>query len=244
MNLADLCEVFTSVQGEGLFVGRVQIFVRFSGCNISCSYCDTRKALEKKDFALIENSPFTGKFNKIKNPVFSDFLAGYIKKIVDIEPTIYSISLTGGEPLLYADFINDVIKKLKHLRPIHLETNGTLPDALKRIISEIDFISMDLKPEFFDESGFLERQRKFLELISNRKAQVKIVITENLREKHFQKAIEMIEKTNKFIPLILQPDSKSIKVLKRKLIRFYKIATKSVQNVLILPQIHVILGLK
>lgn len=38
---AYVSEVFSSIQGEGKLLGRRQIFVRFSGCNLNCNYCDT-----------------------------------------------------------------------------------------------------------------------------------------------------------------------------------------------------------
>ena len=40
-NKASIKEIFTSIQGEGLYVGYKQLFVRFCGCNLSCDYCDT-----------------------------------------------------------------------------------------------------------------------------------------------------------------------------------------------------------
>ena len=41
-------EIFTSIQGEGLYVGEKQIFVRFCKCNLACRYCDTDFSLKKK----------------------------------------------------------------------------------------------------------------------------------------------------------------------------------------------------
>ncbi|MEM4195978.1 MAG: 7-carboxy-7-deazaguanine synthase QueE, partial [Methanothermobacter sp.] len=38
---APIMEVFSSIQGEGLLLGKRQIFIRFAGCNLNCSYCDT-----------------------------------------------------------------------------------------------------------------------------------------------------------------------------------------------------------
>ncbi|MBI2447469.1 MAG: 7-carboxy-7-deazaguanine synthase QueE, partial [Candidatus Omnitrophica bacterium] len=36
-----ISEIFSSIQGEGLYLGKRQIFVRFYGCNMRCAYCDT-----------------------------------------------------------------------------------------------------------------------------------------------------------------------------------------------------------
>ena len=41
---ANLIEIFSSVQGEGRYVGCRQLFVRFEGCNLQCRYCDTENA--------------------------------------------------------------------------------------------------------------------------------------------------------------------------------------------------------
>ncbi|MDZ4172032.1 MAG: 7-carboxy-7-deazaguanine synthase QueE [Methanobacteriaceae archaeon] len=84
---APIMEVFSSIQGEGLLIGRRQIFVRFAGCNLNCNYCDTpesRKSIAGQQKTLEELQ----------------------KDIMDIiTPDFHSISFTGGEPLLQANFI-------------------------------------------------------------------------------------------------------------------------------------------
>ena len=48
MKTAGISEVFFSLQGEGVYVGTGHVFVRFAGCNIACSYCDTSTGMYKK----------------------------------------------------------------------------------------------------------------------------------------------------------------------------------------------------
>ena len=82
-----IAEVFDSIQGEGLYLGEKQIFVRFFNCNLSCTYCDTKlnRFMEYEPKELFEE----------------------IKLYRD---KYHSISFTGGEPLLYADFLKDILR--------------------------------------------------------------------------------------------------------------------------------------
>ena len=56
MNKAKIAEVFDSVQGEGIYLGEKQIFVRFFGCNLNCVYCDTKldRFMEYEPQELVE----------------------------------------------------------------------------------------------------------------------------------------------------------------------------------------------
>ena len=82
---APITEIFSSIQGEGIFLGQKQIFIRFHGCNINCNYCDEK---EKKYFL---NLSVKEAINKIES------LNGHKRK------NLFFVSITGGEPLLYAD---------------------------------------------------------------------------------------------------------------------------------------------
>ncbi len=118
-------EVFSSFQGEGILIGSRQVFVRFSGCNLDCNYCDTSKSRNPLFGELISTEELCNKINSILTPDF------------------HSISFTGGEPLLHADFIKDFLKKYK-FRSL-LETNGSLPDELIKIAKLLDYVSLDIK---------------------------------------------------------------------------------------------------
>ena len=127
---APIVEIFSSIQGEGLLVGRRQIFVRFAGCNLDCNYCDTAITKSKSSGTLKTVDDVVYKINQLKTD------------------DLHSVSFTGGEPLLHADFIKEVIEKIDV--PSFLETNGTLPVEINKL-DNLDYVSLDIiLPEHFD----------------------------------------------------------------------------------------------
>lgn len=106
-------EKFISINGEGRCAGELAAFIRFAGCNLNCSYCDTRWANE-------ENAPY--------EILSEEEIYAYIK-----EQGVRNVTLTGGEPLIQEN-IGRLIKMLsrdKDLR-IEIETNGAV--ALEEFI--------------------------------------------------------------------------------------------------------------
>lgn len=116
-------EKFTSINGEGTRAGELAVFVRFKGCNLRCSYCDTIWANES-DCSYKEETP-----EEIVNYVLA---AG-----------IRNVTLTGGEPLLQKD-IRELIHLLLHagLR-VEIETNGAV--NLSDFCEERPIFTMDYK---------------------------------------------------------------------------------------------------
>ncbi|MEE9523426.1 MAG: radical SAM protein [Thermodesulfovibrionales bacterium] len=98
-----LCEIFSSIQGESSFAGYPCVFIRLSGCNLRCSYCDTTYAYaEGEDIEL----------NEIIDKVRS-FGIGLVE-------------ITGGEPLLQEEVHNLMRRLLDEGYRILLETNGSM----------------------------------------------------------------------------------------------------------------------
>lgn len=95
-------EFFKSIQGEGRHVGVPMMFIRLSGCNLKCSYCDSKYHVEGKDYTIHE---MVGIINKSKVGI---------------------VCFTGGEPLLQRDEMKEVIEKIQSRFSIHIETNGDL----------------------------------------------------------------------------------------------------------------------
>jgi 7-carboxy-7-deazaguanine synthase len=102
MTTLKINEIFYSIQGEGLWMGRPNTFIRTSGCNLRCSYCDTPQAY------------YQGKERSI-DEILSEIL----------KFSCTNICITGGEPLLQENIHELLIQLSNHSYNICLETNGS-----------------------------------------------------------------------------------------------------------------------
>ena len=111
-------EIFYSLQGEGRWSGTPAVFVRFSGCNLNCPFCDTDH----------QNG--------------SNFSTNDIIREILKYPT-HHVIFTGGEPTLQLNI--DLLAELNRLgKYIHIETNGSLPLS-PDILAAIDWITVSPK---------------------------------------------------------------------------------------------------
>ena len=103
MNDLYITEIFKSIQGESSYQGEPCVFIRLSGCNLRCSYCDTKYSY--------------------KNGTKTD-----IKKIITEVKNFNCrlVEITGGEPLLQANTIKLAIALLEENFQVLLETNGSI----------------------------------------------------------------------------------------------------------------------
>ena len=112
-------EIFHSLQGEGFHAGTPAVFVRFSGCNLQCGFCDTKH----QSGEMLSLQEIVDEVNKY--------------------PVAPLVVLTGGEPSL---FINEAFVaelKQKTGKRIAIETNGTRP-----LPSNLDWVTLSPKSAF------------------------------------------------------------------------------------------------
>ncbi len=114
-------EIFYSLQGEGLWTGIPNIFVRTTGCNLRCSFCDTKYAYQDgKEMNIKEILKQISKYNCKK------------------------VCITGGEPLLQNETEDLIDVLLKKNYKICLETNGSI--NIKKLSDKKSLIiSLDIK---------------------------------------------------------------------------------------------------
>jgi len=140
-------EIFFSIQGESSYAGLPCVFVRLTGCNLRCSYCDT-------EYAFYEGENFS--------------VDDIFEKVSDYNCNL--VEITGGEPLLQKDVYPLITKLCDNGYTVLLETNGSLSikKVDKRVIKIIDFKTPSSKmgkENFFENIKYL-----------NSKDEVKFVI--------------------------------------------------------------------
>ena len=102
----NVVEHFASINGEGVRAGELAVFVRFRGCNLDCSYCDTRWA------------------NDVNAKAAKMSVSDIVKAVEDVK--IDNVTLTGGEPLIQAGIDKLIAQLLISGRNVEIETNGSI----------------------------------------------------------------------------------------------------------------------
>jgi 7-carboxy-7-deazaguanine synthase len=241
---ARLVEIFSSLQGEGLRVGERMTFVRFEACDLKCRWCDTPESFAVHKNFRIEKIPFSGTWENDENPVSGGEIEKWLRLFSDP-----MVSLTGGEPLQQVEFLESWLPEVSQKHRFLLETNGVLPEALRRVLPWIHTVSMDIKLPSSAKTGvFWKEHESFLRLaIQGKECYVKIVVTEETLEEDLNRALELILSIDSRIPVILQPasETKSFRAIPTaaRLGEFYDLARIRLKEVRVIPQTHKMLGI-
>ncbi|OGQ08507.1 MAG: hypothetical protein A3G32_09465 [Deltaproteobacteria bacterium RIFCSPLOWO2_12_FULL_40_28] len=233
-----LIEIFSSIQGEGLWIGKPQVFVRFKGCRLQCSYCDTPLTHAAIFQSRVEKKPFSGIFQSQPLEYTVDQLNCELQNF-----SVRSLALTGGEPLEQVDFLQEWLPTLNGYE-ILLETSGIEVAAYEKIASFISITSMDIKiPSATKEKPCWDLHYQFLKLTAKKSCYVKIVYDENLLLEEKKEIAALIDAYPPVI-FIFQPVSplrqRNLKICFNHFDYFSKNFS---QQVRLIPQVHKFLSI-
>jgi len=227
MMKAKISEIFESIQGEGIYQGLPQIFIRFYGCNLKCVFCDTL----------------------LKNFVYMDTEA-VMQRISRCRSSVHSIALTGGEPLLQKDFLKELLPVLKSRGfKVYLETNGTLYQELAEVLEYLDIIAMDIKlPSSTALKDYWKEHERFLQLALKKDVFIKTVVSNSTQKEDLYQAIRLVLLFSKDIPFVIQPEYDALinsqNGFQKKIDNFKSLAEYYLRNVKIIGQLHKFKGVR
>lgn len=222
MTTADISEIFVSIQGEGLYAGQKQIFVRFAGCNLNCSYCDEPAAKSggrRLTLAAIKKT---------------------IKKLARREGA-RAVSFTGGEPLLQHQALRELARYAGSLKlQTHLETNGVRHRELEKVVGAINVVAADIKLPGSSGKALWKEHKRFLSLAPE-KTFVKMVVTSKTSPAEFRRGVNLAAAVNARMPFFIQPVTPRGPVRPpspARLAAFYRFADSKLEHVRLFPQLH------
>jgi organic radical activating enzyme len=234
---ARVSEIFTSIEGEGIFVGKKTLFIRFSGCHLKCRWCDTK-------YALPLDSGTDYQIDEIKNLI-----------IKELQPFTYKVNFTGGEPLLQTQAVielADFIKKQTNLKT-YMESSCFDSELFSKVLPYIDICKVEFKTddskvvEDEEYDNLLLNEIRCLELAieSNKATYIKIVVTNSTNLESFKNLVYNISKKIKpsdILGFIIQPSFGIDQPTVNKLLDTYDIVQPMFPEVRIIPQLHKEIG--
>lgn len=255
--LANLTELFSSVQGEGPFVGKRQIFVRFYGCHRRCVYCDSPETVTawqpagfKPSTYRLEQTPGTRDFADMTNPVSTDDLMKQFSRFDQPRGKHHSIAFTGGEPLLHADFLRELFPRLRESGHMtYLETAGDLYHELEKILPWLDICAMDIKlPSVTQNEAAWGSHKKFLERCIGRGVYTfaKVIVSAETTDEDISAAAQLVADIEPETPFIIQPMTPfgpaQNPPSSRQLLMWQESVQERLSDARVIPQCHKMMG--
>jgi len=247
---APVVEIFSSIQGEGLLLGERQVFLRFAGCNLCCAYCDTLGAQVPPETARVERTPGRGDFVSVPSAMTPEQVADAVRRLLRPHPGLHhSVSLTGGEPLLHAAFLQQLLPRLGDLGlGAYLETNGTLAEPLALLLPNLDVVCADLKlPSATGQGPLWDPHEVFLLTLAahedpTRLDFVKVIVAASSTAEEIDRAARLVAGVNPRLAMVLQPltptNAETLAPSPAKMLDLQAMAKNHLTHVRVIPQTH------
>jgi len=246
---AHVVEIFSSIQGEGIYVGKRHIFVRLFACNLRCLYCDTPDSLTGQPPAKLEQTAGQGDFATCDNPLSAQAVEECIARLARTPHD--AVSLTGGERLLQAGFLLHLLPRIHSLGlRTYLETNGTLPGKLAEVAHLVDTVAMDIKlpKTLTDGRDWLPVHEEFLRAACATEVFCKLVLTPGTDVADVRRAAMMVARVSAEVPFIIQPVTPFGDVAQApsqsEILEAFEAASSYVNDVRVIPQTHKMVHLR
>jgi 7-carboxy-7-deazaguanine synthase len=236
-NRIQLTEIFTSIEGEGIFFGTKTMFVRMAGCHLKCYWCDTTYALplDSGNSCTIDEA----------------------KRLIEeqLQPYTYKVNFTGGEPLIQYEAVIELAKFIKEEQGLRTYLESACFDSNRyvQVLPFIDICKIEFKmsdSEVIDVRYYDNLLRNELECleaaITNHKiTYIKIVISNSTDVYEFKSLIQNIFKNVKIANIagfIIQPSYGINEPTVERLFEFYDAVYPIYRDVRIIPQLHKLIG--
>ncbi len=230
-----LFEVFTSVEGEGLFYGTKTLFVRLAGCPFTCFYCDTAEALP----------PDSG----------TEYDVDSACRLIDdsLVQNTFKVNFTGGDPLLQHRAVAELARHVQSRGvPTYLESSCFDSARFDHVLPFIDIAKIELKTrdsEFADDrhyDGLIENAVACLRsaISSQKRTYVKIVVSARTTPDDFEDLAGRVfdVTTGGISGFVIQPTYGTEEPPLGQLMEFYDLAYPRYPDVRIVPQLHKLIG--
>jgi organic radical activating enzyme len=232
-----LSEIFTSIEGEGIFFGTKTLFIRMAGCHLKCYWCDT-------DYALPMNSGNSYSINEVKKMIKEK-----------LTKNTYKINFTGGEPLIQYDTVKNLARFVKEELGLRTYIESSCYD-FNRFgqvlpyfdICKIEFKMKDskvVKNEYYNNLLKNEMECLKMAIKNNKITFIKIVVSNYTDINEFSELRDIIFSTinaESLAGFIIQPTTKIDEPTVDSLLKFYDLIYPKYNNVRIIPQLHKIIG--
>ncbi len=229
-------EIFTSIEGEGIFYGTKTLFVRLAGCPFTCFYCDTKESLpldSGKEFSIEDAITEIGS---------------------QIQSNTFKVNFTGGDPLLQHQAVALLAKNIQDRKiPTYLESSCFDVDRFNHVLPFIDYVKIEFKTresEFVDIQHYeklISESLKCLESSINQQkiTYIKIVVSSKTKITDFNNLVENIFKirnSEKISGFIIQPTYGISEPSLEQLMEMYDCVFPKFRDVKIVPQLHKFIG--